>query len=126
MSPESAIAMKAPRGVTWAIALLNLAFPAALFLLLRPILVLHHGTIGNLQSIIERGAVATVFVVATAALLIRMERVGLTLTVIGVVLNVGLILWFWLQSGVVLTLEVAGWLVIDALIVLLLLVARKE
>jgi hypothetical protein len=119
-------ALKRPRGVTLTIAFLNLAYPAALFLLLRPILVLHHGTIGNLPSIIERGAVAAVFAAATLTLVTGLERVGLALTCFGVALNVALIVWFWVRSGVVFNLEVAGWLVVDAMLVLLLLLARTE
>lgn len=126
MNRVSALALKPPRGVTWTIAFLNLAYPAALFLLLRPMLIRHHGTIGNLPSVIERGAVAAVFLAATVSLVTGVERVGLALTSFGVALSVALILWFWVQAGVVFTLEIAGWLVVDAVLVLLLLVARKE
>ena len=101
------------------LAVLNLAFPAALIWLMGPTLY-GNGTIGNWPSIIKRGIVAFIFLAAAILLVTRHVPNGIRLTVLGLVLNVLLILSFWSHSGILFTLEISGWLTVDTIIVLML------
>lgn len=113
-----------PRWLIFVLAALNLAFPAALLWLMRPTF-LGTGSIGNWPSIVARGVMSITFLGAAILLFREWVVVGVRLTVLGLVLNLLLIGWFWSRSGVVWTIEIEGWFAVDAIVVLTLAAIRR-
>jgi hypothetical protein len=67
-----------------------------------------------------------IFLAAAILLVARHVPTGIRLTVLGLVLNLLLILFFWSHSGILFTLEISGWLAVDAIIALTLVCLRQS
>jgi hypothetical protein len=97
--------------------------PAALGVLLLPVL-RGSGSVCNVLGMVERGIVAAVFLAGAVLLAMGRSRRGSLALAAGVTLNVLLVLMWWLLAGhVTVTVEIVGWAVLDALIVVLLVLS---
>lgn len=104
------------------LALLSLGIPAGFALLLLPLV---RGTASacNVPALVERAVVVLVFVAASILLAIGRSRVGGLVALGGVLLSVVVVATWWVSAGrIVFTLELAGWVVVDACILALLAV----
>src|SRR5437867_3907138 len=115
MKSEQSLDLRRLPAIAWLLASLNLSFPAALAYLLRPV-ILGNASACNWPSIVERSVVSLVFVIGAASLVTKHLRLGTVLTSVGVLLSVLLVAWFWSKSGIRFTLEIKGWLMVDACI----------
>ena len=107
------------------LAVANLATPAAFLFLLRPVLE-GHAKIGNRPATWARGGLAITFLAAMIVLATGRNVLGRRVSCCAVGLNLCLILWFWTDSGVVFTIEIVGWLFVDALILLLVVLTDEQ
>jgi len=106
------------------LATLNLATPAALVYLLIPV-IFRHASSCNFPALLARGAVSACFFVAAIALASNRVPLGRTLTGCALLLSLGMMVLFWaLDRQLSFNIENEGWLVVDAITLVCLLLPR--
>ena len=102
-------------GGTLALIALSLVQPA-MFVQLLMLTETPGASVGNWPAVVARGVVAVLFLAGAVFLLVRRTRAGLLTSALAVVASLGMIVWIWSGSGVVFTLDIVLWLIIDGLV----------